>query len=55
MAYPDRVTRTQTDRPSGVTATVFHALGFDPDTVVRDQLDRPVPISAGEPIRALFG
>jgi hypothetical protein len=42
-------------RPDDVTATVFHALGFDPDTVVRDQLDRPVPISAGAPIRALFG
>jgi uncharacterized protein (DUF1501 family) len=50
-AYPaDKPTR-----PDDVTATVYHALGFDPTAVVRDQLDRPVPISAGEPLRELFG
>jgi hypothetical protein len=42
-------------RPDDVTATVFHALGFDPETTIRDQLDRPLPISAGRPISALFG
>jgi hypothetical protein len=42
-------------RPDDVTATVFHALGFDPETTIRDQLDRPLPISAGRPIAALFG
>ena len=41
-------------RPDDITATVFHALGFDPTTEIRDQLGRPMPISAGEPIRALF-
>jgi hypothetical protein len=41
-------------RPDDITATVFHALGFDPSTEIRDQLGRPMPISAGEPIRALF-
>jgi hypothetical protein len=42
-------------RPDDITATVFHALGFDPRTEIRDQLGRPMPISAGEPITPLFG
>src|SRR5262249_33116727 len=42
-------------RPDDVTATIFHALGFDPETLVYDQLKRPMPISAGQPIRPLFG
>lgn len=42
-------------RPDDITATVFHALGLDPATEIRDQLGRPVPISAGTPIKALFG
>jgi uncharacterized protein (DUF1501 family) len=42
-------------RPDDVTATVFHALGLDPATEVFDQLKRPMPISAGAPIRPLFG
>ncbi len=42
-------------RPDDITATVFHALGLDPATEIRDQLGRPVPISAGGPIKALFG
>jgi hypothetical protein len=41
-------------RPDDITATVFHALGFDPRTEIRDQLGRPMPISAGEPITPLF-
>jgi hypothetical protein len=41
--------------PDDITATVFHALGFDPKTEIRDQLNRPMPISDGKPIRALFG
>jgi hypothetical protein len=42
-------------RPDDITATVFHALGLDPETEIRDQLGRPMPISAGQPIRQLFG
>jgi hypothetical protein len=42
-------------RPDDITATVFHALGFAPESVIHDQLGRPMPISAGQPIRALFG
>jgi uncharacterized protein (DUF1501 family) len=42
-------------RPDDLTATLFHALGFDPETVIRDQLGRPVPISAGKPLLPLFG
>lgn len=41
-------------RPDDITATVFHALGFDPKTEIYDQLKRPMPISDGEPIQALF-
>ncbi|HET6576546.1 MAG TPA: DUF1501 domain-containing protein [Fimbriiglobus sp.] len=42
-------------RPDDITATVYHALGLDPATEVHDQLKRPMPISAGQPIRPLFG
>jgi hypothetical protein len=42
-------------RPDDITATLFHALGFDPDTNMVDQLKRPVPISAGKPLTSLFG
>jgi hypothetical protein len=42
-------------RPDDITATLFHALGLDPETIIRDQLHRPMPISAGQPIHALFG
>jgi hypothetical protein len=40
--------------PDDITATLFHALGIDPETIVRDQLNRPMPISAGQPLQALF-
>ncbi|HUG91924.1 MAG TPA: DUF1501 domain-containing protein [Planctomycetaceae bacterium] len=40
--------------PADITATVFHALGFDPETLIRDQLNRPMPISEGRPIGELF-
>jgi hypothetical protein len=40
-------------RPDDITATVFHALGFDPKTLIHDQLKRPMPISAGRPIASL--
>ncbi len=40
--------------PADITATVFHALGFDPETLMRDQLNRPIPISKGRPIQALL-
>jgi hypothetical protein len=42
-------------RPDDITATLFHALGLDPEAIVYDQLHRPMPISAGRPLRALFG
>jgi hypothetical protein len=41
-------------RPDDISATAFHALGFDPTTEIRDQLGRPMPISAGDPITSLF-
>ncbi len=50
-AYP----KDQPCRPDDLTATLFHALGFDPQTVIHDQLGRPVPISAGSPLLPLFG
>ncbi|OWK46511.1 hypothetical protein FRUB_00210 [Fimbriiglobus ruber] len=50
-AYP----RDNPLRPDDITATIFHALGLDPATEIRDQLRRPMPISAGHPIKALFG
>ena len=40
--------------PADITATVYHALGFDPETIIRDQLNRPMPISEGRPIFELF-
>jgi hypothetical protein len=42
-------------KPDDITATLFHALGFDPETTIVDQLKRPVPISAGKPLASLFG
>jgi hypothetical protein len=41
-------------RPDDISATMFAALGLDPQTEVRDQLGRPLPISRGEPVRALL-
>jgi hypothetical protein len=49
-AYP----RENRLRPDDITATVFHALGFDPETQIVDQLGRPMPISAGKPITKLW-
>jgi Protein of unknown function (DUF1501) len=42
-------------RPADITATLFHALGIDPETVIYEQLHRPMPVSAGQPLRSLFG
>jgi uncharacterized protein (DUF1501 family) len=50
-AYPHDKPAT----PGDITATVFHALGFDPQSEIHDQLDRPLPISNGRPLRELFG
>jgi Protein of unknown function (DUF1501) len=50
-SYP----KDQPCRPDDLTATLFHALGFDPETTIRDQLGRPVPIAAGMPLLPLFG
>jgi len=41
-------------QPQDLTATLFHALGYQPDTEIRDTLNRPWPISRGEVIRAAF-
>ena len=41
--------------PWDVTATIFHALGIDPAGHFYDSSNRPYPISAGQPIAALFG
>jgi uncharacterized protein (DUF1501 family) len=41
-------------RPDDITATVFHALGFDQKTEISDQLKRPMPIAAGDPLIPLF-
>jgi hypothetical protein len=41
-------------RPDDISATLFTALGLDPQAEIRDQLGRPLPLSRGEPIRALF-
>lgn len=49
-AYP----RDNPVRPDDITATVFHALGFDPETQVVDQLGRPTPVSAGTPLTPLW-
>ncbi len=49
-AYP----QTDPVTPGDITATVFHALGFDPETEIRDQLNRPLPISNGRPIKELM-
>ncbi len=50
-AYP----HTDPTIPGDISATVFHALGFDPETEIRDQLNRPMPIANGRPILPLFG
>jgi uncharacterized protein (DUF1501 family) len=49
-SYP----KDQPCRPDDLTATLFHALGFDAETTIRDQLGRPVPIAAGKPLLPLF-
>jgi hypothetical protein len=49
-AYPHNDPTT----PADITATLFHALGFDPETLIRDQLNRPMPIADGRPITAFF-
>jgi hypothetical protein len=49
-AYPT----TTTYGPPDVTATIFHALGFDPDGQYRDALDRPYRIAEGKVMRELW-
>jgi hypothetical protein len=41
-------------RPQDLTATIFHLLGYSPDVQIHDNLSRPLPISRGEPIRAVL-
>ncbi len=49
-AYP----RDGRVEPQEVAATIFQALGFAPETIIHDTLGRPLPISDGEPVRALL-
>lgn len=49
-AYP----ADQPTTPGDITATLFHAMGFDPRTEIRDQLGRPMPIADGDVIKALL-
>jgi hypothetical protein len=49
-AYP-REARVQ---PQDLTATIFHALGYDPQTEIHDTLGRPLPLSRGEVIRQVL-
>jgi hypothetical protein len=49
-AYP-REGRVQ---PQDLTATIFHALGYDPQIEIHDTLGRPLPLSRGEVIRQVL-
>lgn len=49
-AYPTSGQAT----PEDLAATMYHALGIDHEAEIRDTLDRPLPISRGEPIRAVL-
>lgn len=40
--------------PEDIAATLYWALGIDPASEVLDTQGRPLPISSGQPIRALF-
>jgi hypothetical protein len=40
--------------PEDIAATLYWALGIDPASEVLDTQARPLPISSGQPIRALF-
>lgn len=50
-AYPKdgRVT------PADLHATIYHCLGIPKDAEIHDGLGRPIPITRGEPIRAILG
>jgi uncharacterized protein (DUF1501 family) len=51
-AYPNDYPVT----PADVHATVFRALGYDPHAITYQSPEaRPLPLSEGEPIRALLG
>jgi len=41
-------------QPQDITATLFHCLGYTPNTEIHDTLGKPLPISRGEPIRAIL-
>lgn len=40
--------------PEDVTATILDRLGIAPQTEIHDTLGRPIPVSRGEPIRAIL-
>jgi hypothetical protein len=50
-AYP----ATSPVTPDDLAATIYHALGIDIRTELRDHLNRPLPLTAGTPVRGLFG
>jgi hypothetical protein len=50
-AYPD----SAPVRPGDIAATIFSALGIDPAGHYTDAAGRPFSITAGEPIRGIYG
>ncbi len=41
--------------PDDFGATILHAFGIRPETPIYDQQKRPIPVSRGNPVKALFG
>jgi hypothetical protein len=41
-------------KPEDLSATLFHALGFDPQQEIHDPLGRPLPISRGRLVAGLY-
>jgi len=41
-------------RPSDLTATIFHCLGYSPNTEIHDRLGRPLRISSGRVVREIL-
>ena len=50
-AYPD----SDPVSPADLAATILLALGIDPSDQVIDPIGRPLPLSRGNPVRAVFG
>ena len=50
-AYPD----SDPVSPADLAATILLGLGIDPSDQVIDPIGRPLPLSRGNPVRAIFG